>query len=180
MRWIGQPLRFADNCIQRLAMAFVRPDGEPVSLLSRSVDRRSFCWRVDAVCPEQVLSAQTTVVQSGSQVLVAFNRKGPLSSLDQQGLSGAVAGSQLSVPLGMVPRPGDPCTLGQGSAIHATAATAGSAGADGGAAARSVAEALQGEITLIYAGQCFTLGGSGALYDDDRVELSMRFSATRR
>jgi hypothetical protein len=157
--------------------AFVRPGDAPVALLSRTVDLTSFCWRIDVICPEQVMLAQTVVAQSSSQLLVAFNRKGPLSSLNQQGLVGALAGTQVSVPLGMVPQKSDPCTLAQGSAIHATATAAGGQ-ADGGVVAK--AESMKGEVTLLYSGQCFALGGSGALYEDDWVEVSMRFTARRK
>jgi hypothetical protein len=156
--------------------AFVRPGGAPVALIDRTVDVTSFCWRVDVVCPEQVMLSQTVVAQSDSQLLVAFNRKGPLSTLDQQGLVGTLAGTQLSVPMGMVPQKSDPCTLVQGSAIHATA-TAAAAQPDGGTPR---AESIEGEVTLRYSGQCFALGGSGALYADDLIEVSMRFTATPR
>ena len=156
------------------------PGQGPISVLSRTLDQTSFCWRVDSICPEQVLLGRTEIAQGGTQLLVAFNRKGPLSNLEQEGLPGTLAGTQVAFPLAMVPDPGDPCTLGQGSAINATAvANSASSQADGGAAAPTPADLMRGEVTLVYAGQCFAQGGSGALYEDDRVELSMRFVATR-
>ena len=142
------------------------------SVLGRTIDLSSFCWRVDVVCPHQVLTTQTMVVQSTStnQFVVGFNRKGPLAALSDPGLLGTLQGSDLTVPLGMQPG-ADPCILEVGSAVSATASVP---------AGDSRADTMEGLVTLRYSGECVTLGGNGALYDTDLVELTMRFTGTRQ
>jgi len=146
-----------------------------VSLLGRTIDLTTLCWRTDVVCPDQVLTTHTSLVQSSSdRFLVGFNRKGPLAALTQQGLVGTLQGAALSVPMGMNASKADPCTLVVGSVINATATVA----SDSDPQAPR-AEEMSGLVTLRYSGQCVALGGSGALYDDDQLELALQFSGSR-
>jgi len=165
-------LRVTLRGTNQTASVAVQPDDGPFSLLGRTVDLTSFCWRVDVVCPDQVLRSQTALVQSSaSQFLVDFNRKGPLSRLNQQGLVGALQGSQLTVPMGMNASKSEPCTLAVGSAINATATVS-----DEDATRAST---ICGLVTLRYSGHCVMLGGNGALLADDSLELALNFCAER-
>lgn len=144
----------------------------PLTLGGRTLDLASFCWRVDVICPNQVLATQTVLVQpNASQFLVSYNRKGPLASLTQQGLLGVLDGQQLSIPLGMTPNAADPCTLGIGSAVHATATTPSDQPDQAGT--------LRGKVTVRYSGECVMLGGSGGLYATDILELGVLFDGQR-
>jgi hypothetical protein len=144
----------------------------PLTLAGGTLDLASFCWRVDVICPHQVLAAQTVLVQpAAGQFLVSYNRKGPLASLTQAGLVGVLDGQQLSIPLGMTPNTADPCTLGIGSAVHATATTTSDQ--------PDTAGTLRGKVTVRYSGECVTLGGSGGLYATDLLELGVLFDGQR-
>lgn len=169
----GSDLRVTLRTGTQSASASVVPATSSVAtVLGRTIDLSSFCWRTDVVCPHQVLTNQTMVVQSTStnQLVVGFNRKGPLAALSDPGLLGTLQGSDLTVPLGMQPG-ADPCTLAVGSAVSATVSVP---------AGESRADAMDGLVTLRYSGECVTLGGNGALYDTDQIELTVRFAGTRQ
>jgi len=84
---------------------------------------------------------------------------------------GRLDGQQLSIPLGMASDPGDPCTLVSGSYVLATATPSGEQ--------PPRATSIAGKVTVRYTGQCVTLGGSGAFYANDVLELAAGFSGKR-
>lgn len=157
---------------QSASTSVVPATNSVASVLGRTIDLSSFCWRVDVVCPHQVLTTQTVVVQSTTtdQFVVGFNRKGPLTAVADAGLLGTLQGSDLTVPLGMQAG-ADPCTLAAGSAVSASASVP---------TGETLADAMEGLVTLRYSGECVTLGGNGALYTTDQVELTVRFTGTRQ
>ena len=168
------------------------------------IDILNFCLRPDVLCPQHLLPSVTRVAQSTSgdgRLSIRANRRGPYANAPATPLLlGQLEGQQLNVPLagGIMP-----CEIVRGSALLATAETtddaslsisvldAGSetdaggdaavfdAGAEGGiATGRS--EQLHGRITIIYGGDCVTLGGTGAITSDATIEISVGFSASRR
>jgi len=169
--------------------------GGLVSVLGNTIDLTSFCWSTDAVCPHQVLTTKTSVVQpagSPDRFVIGFARRGPLSGVNQVGLIGALDRRDLNVPLGgAAGYKGDPCTLIAGSAVLATAAPAAAAGdagvdtgvdagtGDGGAATTERAVTLRGRVNLIFGGTCLSLSTGGSVDPSATVTLSMSFNGVR-
>lgn len=157
------------------ASANLTPSDGPTALLGRTLHLRTFCWRTDVVCPEQVLPTKTVIASSSSdtdQVVVSFNRKGPLTYVKQQGLVGDLDGDELDIPLGMNKSKTDPCTLAVGSAVVATASASAEDDSD--------PDTLSGLVTVRYGGTCVSLGGNGAAYDSDELEIATQFSASKQ
>jgi len=75
---------------------------------------------------------------------------------------GRLDGQQLSIPLGMASDPGDPCTLVSGSYVLATATPSGE---------QPPRATTRGKVTVRYTEPVLTLGGSGAFYANDVLEL---------
>jgi hypothetical protein len=166
-----------------------RATGGMVHLLGNTVDLTTFCWRTDAVCPSQVLTGKTSVVQPSNldgRFVIGFARRGPLAGVQLAGLVGKLESWDLTIPLGGAANgKSDPCTLVMGSTILATASPSSSttvdAGAKGGTADGGArATSLKGRVTLGFKGTCFLLGaGSGAVDSSATIELSSGFSGLR-
>jgi hypothetical protein len=175
--------------------------GGLVSLLGNTVDLTAFCWRTDTVCPSQVLTSKTSVIQpqgSPNHFVIGFNRRGPLAGVNQSGLIGALDYRDLNIPLGGASNgASDPCALVKGSAILATAAPAASvnvdAGVDAGVDSGLEADAgvsdggntaeravtLRGQVTLGFSGSCFSFTTGGAVGPNAVVSLSTTFAGVR-
>lgn len=170
-----------------------RATGGLVHLLGNTIDLTTFCWRTDAVCPSQVLTSKTSVVQPsnlGGRFVIGFARRGPLAGVKLAGLVGKLDRWDLTIPLGGAANgKADPCTLVLGSTILATAspgvtatvdAGADAGAKDGGAPSQERATRLTGRVTLGFKGTCFLLGaGSGAVDPTATIELSNGFSGVR-
>jgi hypothetical protein len=170
-----------------------------VSLLGNTVDLTAFCWHTDTVCPSQVLTSKTSVIQpqgSPNHFVIGFNRRGPLVGVNQSGLIGALDYRDLNIPLGGASNgTKDPCALVKGSAILATAAPAPSASLDAGADSGSPHDAgvgdsdsgspaeravtLKGQVTLGFNGNCFSLSTGGAIGPNAVISLSTTFAGVR-
>lgn len=174
--------------------AFANSDlRRPVLLLGQSIDVGDFCWRNDTICPQQLLPAQTQLAQpQRGLALMVPTRRGPLALVTA--VRGVLDGKELGFAFDGGPDT-SACVLQKGSVLLATlsAETASPSSTDGGVSDGGSASLdtgtkdgsfrgagrLDGKITLVYRGDCFTLGGSAVLTSDARVELSARFVATR-
>lgn len=151
------------------------PLGEGLmTIAGQSIDVANFCWRTDTICPHQVLPAETMIIQRtpSRQILIGFNRHGPLASLKLNGLAGQLDGRALSVPLAVGDATAGYCGLGQTSELIATAHP------EEGDALN--ATSIEGRVALTYTGLCFNLGGSAAVENSLFLELSMKFTAARQ
>jgi hypothetical protein len=126
------------------------------------------------ICPQQVLPAQTMLLQptaAPGAFVAGFNRRGPLAALYKEpGLAGTIDGKELALPLAVGAAAEGICALGTTSAVLATATSA-----DGGARA----DLLHGRVTVAYDGTCLNLGG-GAIDPEASIELSIGFTGKRR
>lgn len=175
---------------------------QTVELLDRSIALGDFCWRSDVVCPHQLLPNELIIAQgAATQLLLSHSGKGPLAGSVSRPLVGQLNGSELTVTLSITSEaaPAEPCTALAGSALNArftSQAELEHDEAQGTTSEEPPAEeraeepdsapvpgrplVLEGRITIVYAGSCLTLGGSGILEPTDRVEISVPFRADRR
>lgn len=148
----------------------------PVLLAGHPFHLDTFCWRMDVVCPAQVLTTETTVIQpdsnSPANLLLGFNPRGPLSLVELEGLPGTLDGKDLYVPLAMKTVNHQPCTFGSISGIAGTASVS-----DG---STEQADTLQGRVTLSYSGMCINVGGTTVIDANAVLELSTLFVAKRQ
>jgi hypothetical protein len=149
-----------------------------LSLGGRSIDLESFCWRMDAVCPHQVLPNDTIIQQprGDAQLLTSFTARGPLARLtDRAALAGQLTGHDLVVPLavGAAATSGH-CALGATSGVLATAFPS------SGAEDAQRATTMRGQVTVAFSGLCVALGGNGPLLPGDYLELTATFSGKRK
>lgn len=136
-----------------------------------------FCTGSGTLCPHAVMPSPVQMIQPVSpagQVVVGFNRTGPLERIKTQvGLFGTLQGSQLDVPLGTAGiDPNNYCALQNGSRIEAQA---GDLAADG-----RTARSLQGTVTLRFRAECFNLTAGNAVTPGALVDLSVSFTGVRK
>ena len=144
-------------------------------LLGRTIDIADFCWRMDAVCPHQVLPDQLALLQPAgdSRLFASFAMRGPLAELrDRNALAGQLTGNDLVIPLAVGAATTGTCGLLPNSGVLA------SAFAPSGIASER-ASTMQGRVKVAFDGLCLAVGGNGDLLSGDYVELSVAFSATR-
>jgi hypothetical protein len=148
----------------------------PVQLLGSTLSLADFCWRTDVVCPQQVLPAQTMLIQPSSTpgaLVAGFNRRGPLEALVKEaGLVGQVDGKELTVPLNVGGAAAGWCGLAASSKVLASASASSGSG--------SQADALQGRVTVVYSGSCVDIGGTGAIDPTATVDLGASFTGKRQ
>ncbi|MBW2730783.1 MAG: hypothetical protein JRH20_00230 [Deltaproteobacteria bacterium] len=157
------------------ASATVEAESGYVTLLGRTIAIADFCWRTDTICPHQVLLDATITKQpfGDGRTLVSFNRRGPLAELfDREALEGHLVGNDLAVPLAVGGAGQGTCGLLASSGVLATArATMAGEG--------TMADSLEGRVTVAFTGLCFSLGGQGDLLPGDTLMISAAFVADR-
>jgi|GEM_PF-5588160 hypothetical protein len=172
--------------------AAISPLDGPVQMNGAIVDLGSLCWRPDMLCPQQVLPTETMILQVGRQLLVGFNRRGPLAALAQQaGLAASLDGREVTAPLNIAPADQGICGLGAASMLLATVGEAAEedpeASTDPDETAEeetegdppSTADFMKGRINLAYTANCLILNGAAAMDPTVEVELSVGFTAKR-